>query len=577
MRMLFNSFVLLYLFQGICHSLVANSHIDAGVKVAQERNTQTLRLKDTDPQTLGIGSNEHPPEIHVGSHDFLNQKKQESAQGDAVFQRIKTANNDIAHDQRLHYVLKVDNPLKEGRKVIKKVVTKTAYKTCFQEGDPYIVNFKEYLVIDLKLIPEIKILEPYCEGHLRKKKSWYQFSSTRWYEYCHPGCKSREVVKQNRQVKIMHERWQGDAVCHAFDDLSDTRFDVESDIVSSPPETRVLQAVSEADENGVIHREGENITRPCWEKTYTYKVIPKSCFDCHPYIAQRCRPIAKECVEALTLPNGVALCVKYKATYACEESYTVEEDLGDLSKTNLMPKEEKEFNQNMYKVLAQLEALKQIEQHQEGDANIAVFKGDEKRCSKNFGGGFKDCCQKNGGWGTQLGVGKRCSADEESLRQMRQENRCVTLPGVIKHRTLGVVTSKHYGFCCFPTALSRAIQEGARRQLGLTFGSIHSAQCRGLRMDELSKADLGQMDLSDAFPGITKSTQKMQKDLAQNFKQKQETLRSSASNAEAFKTSMAKKNTAFTHNQTFGHVEGEHKTLEVKIRHDREQKKARGE
>ncbi|CAO5674029.1 MAG: hypothetical protein CNLJKLNK_01441 [Holosporales bacterium] len=181
------------------------------------------------------------------------------------------------------------------------------------------------------------------------------------------------------------------------------------------------------DEKGVIRKENEMIERSSWEKTYIYTIIPKPCYGCEAYKTKNCRQTKAECIESVRFKNGTVVCLKWKKTYACDDVFEEEDDL-DFSKMNPIPQQSSEANKNMYAALSKLEMFKQIEQNQDVEGkSVSVFKGTIKRCSTNFSGGFKDCCKRSGGWGTSLGLGSRCTAEEDILKKMRTENRCVFL------------------------------------------------------------------------------------------------------------------------------------------------------
>jgi len=181
-------------------------------------------------------------------------------------------------------------------------------------------------------------------------------------------------------------------------------------------------------------------------------------------------------------------------------------------------------NQNKYKTLAQLEGLKQVAKHMEGNPIASIFKGDDARCSINFGGDFKDCCGKEGGWGTRVGIGTKCSADEKTLKKARDDKRCISLGNRDKKKIAGVVVSTEDVFCCYPSKIARAIQEGARRQLGINFGSADSPNCRGLTPAELERVDFGNLDLRDAYSDIALSANKVKQEIKRDFEKKKTSI-----------------------------------------------------
>jgi hypothetical protein len=222
--------------------------------------------------------------------------------------------------------------------------------------------------------------------------------------------------------------------------------------------------------------------------------------------------------------QGLKICTKWRKTFSCEEVQTVTDDLSDLKSSNLIKPIASTPNQNMYKALAQLEGLKQVAKHMEGNPIASIFKGIDSRCSINFGGSFKNCCLKDGGWGTNSGLGTKCSVDEETLKKAKSDKRCVYIGTRVKKKVAGVVLSKEQVHCCYPSKIARAIQEGARRQLGLGFGSADVPNCRGLTPAELERVDFGGIDLRDAYSDIALSATKMTKELQRDFEKKKTTI-----------------------------------------------------
>lgn len=553
-------FLFVFIFIGNCFA----DALSDGKSLSQKANQESEGLKDYNPKQLNMPMTDKPQEIHLNTHEGLVQNT-EQQKNDALYQTLKKGD-----DAKDLYDINPHNPFdKEGRIMHRKVL-KTVHKTCFEGGDLHTQTFKKFLQIDLKLIPEVKEIDRvYCTHHgwFPKKGPFPRRCELRDGIY---DAVKEKVVKQ-RSVQVLNERWIGSENMDGVFEGHDSRFEVDVDFVEGGPETRNLQAISDPNEKGFVHTENEPVHRPCWEKSYTYQIIPRHCYECEALKHDQCRQVDAKCVEALPLPNGIKICLKWEKTFACDEYINVVDDNSAYQKANLIEPISSEANPNMYKALAQLEALKQIEQEQVGGMNISVFKGTDSRCVTNFGGSFKNCCTKNGGWGRSVGLGTKCSAEENVLQKARQENRCVSLGSRVKKRHLGVVVSRESVFCCFPSPIARAIQEGARAQLGIGFGNANGSQCRGLTPEELERVDFGNLDLSDAFSDISKSSKKMTQDLQRDFKQKQEAFKS----PESIKN-MEENNKKFKTSETLEHVENRLKAKEIEIRQTRDQRKKEG-
>jgi conjugal transfer mating pair stabilization protein TraN len=118
--------------------------------------------------------------------------------------------------------------------------------------------------------------------------------------------------------------------------------------------------------------------------------------------------------------------------------------------------------------------------------NIKLFEGYSSHCSKKATG-YSNCCSvSQSGWGKNFGAG--CSRDEKLLIEKRKQNLCVYV-GKEGKQKLGITpVVKHY-YCCFGQMLDKVIQVQGRKQLGLSFGSGGSPNCRGLTLDEIERID----------------------------------------------------------------------------------------
>ncbi|CAO5682800.1 MAG: hypothetical protein HEEMFOPI_01805 [Holosporales bacterium] len=235
---------------------------------------------------------------------------------------------------------------------------------------------------------------------------------------------------------------------------SNNDYDIDVDYTEGEPQTRNLEAISDPDASGNVVRESEPITRDCWQKEFFYKIYPKPCLGCEELKDAKCRQTKAECIHPLTFKNGTTICVKWKKTFECDEVQTVTDDV-DLEKFNQTEISTSTPNKNMYNALSKLESLKNIEQQQEHDGTkvIAIFKGNEKKCTNKFGGAFRNCCNSDKGWGAKIGFASDCNADEKTLRKMRGESRCVHV-GTKKEKSLvGLLTTTKEAYCCFDTLL----------------------------------------------------------------------------------------------------------------------------
>ena len=70
-------------------------------------------------------------------------------------------------------------------------------------------------------------------------------------------------------------------------------------------------------------------------------------------------------------------------------------------------------------------------------------------------------------------------------------------------KVLGVCLQQKEGYCVFDSKLARIVQEQGRRdQLGISFGSGESPDCRGIKVAELQGIKFDHIDFSDFYDDL---------------------------------------------------------------------------
>lgn len=130
---------------------------------------------------------------------------------------------------------------------------------------------------------------------------------------------------------------------------------------------------------------------------------------------------------------------------------------------------------------------------------IYIFNGNDDRCRPpGMQTGYSDCCQKGTGW---FGL-TQCTQQEKTLGSLRsfgqQDGQCHYIGSYCTEKwpLIGCVQDKKT-YCCFSSSLARVIQEGGRPQLGISWGTPESPQCRGFTPEEFQKIDFSKVDFSD--------------------------------------------------------------------------------
>ena len=136
------------------------------------------------------------------------------------------------------------------------------------------------------------------------------------------------------------------------------------------------------------------------------------------------------------------------------------------------------------------------------NGQIYIFNGNDKRCRYKdtffglMGGG---CCDKD-----KVFMGLvACKENEKLLAKMNKAEQCHEVGEYCSKKiSLGfakICVQNSKGHCCFGSKLARIIHEQGRPQLGISWGSGESPQCRGFTPEDFQKLDFSKIDLTGAF------------------------------------------------------------------------------
>ncbi len=384
--------------------------------------------------------------------------------------------------------------------------SQTITKVCRRSGISYTQSCTRERRVEIEVIPEKGHSNPrYCPGH-RESRAW---GTKHVLRHC-DGCEGGEyVIDQPKQVTILRDDWVG---CEAEESLREEGAAELEEVRAGPVENpRIIQ--------------GEPISGNIWEETRFYRMGTHAFDQCGSLRALGCTDQGGRCVKTKTLRTGQTICLEYEHTFRCPLGSSKIRRSKDL-KLPITEIPSYEGNKNMAESLARIEALKQATQSMEtsGQVVISIFKGEDRRCTTNFGGAFKDCCKKGGGTGVPIGLSTQCTPDEKELADWRREGRCVFVGQRQKKDLFGMNLSKEYVFCCFPTKLARALQQGGRAQLGMGWGSAQHPDCQGFSPEALQRMDWSRLDLSEVFEDMARSAQQTAEALQRDYAQKQRAL-----------------------------------------------------
>ncbi len=247
---------------------------------------------------------------------------------------------------------------------------------------------------------------------------------------------------------------------------------------------------------------GYKVSKPCWRYTYTKTCSFPSRNDCS--LIAHCYEIRlKECLLYDSLGN----CVNQRKEFSCkrrtmgftEDKVVRQNPKGDEANKivcsgipcidgNCVDKSY-EMDTGMMESVSQLYAASKTAGAK--DMGFKLFEGFSQSCSKKPGD-YLNCCKVKG-WGGSLGAS--CNVDERKLQDLREKNLCV-YTGKTTTGTKPFHVNKHQ-FCCFGNMLNKVFQVEARKQLGMSFGSGGSPDCRGLTLNEITRLDFEKLDLSE--------------------------------------------------------------------------------
>lgn len=238
----------------------------------------------------------------------------------------------------------------------------------------------------------------------------------------------------------------------------------------------------------------------CWQYQDTYLSQSDDNGTCSTYSGNaNCTVAGHSCTE--TTGN---LCTEESVTYQCETKagstgqlcggtyFCQSGDCQDTAATN-----DSGFNSSV----SELAGLASAADDVKGTSmSVSAFTGDAVSCRKAMAG-FADCC-KDGGWGTSAGLA-HCNSEEKAIGQAKEKKIVVEIGTTCAKKILGHCIQKKEVYCQFNGKLARIIQEQGRRdQLGISFGSANSPNCRGLTVDELQKINFDKINFSDFYSDL---------------------------------------------------------------------------
>jgi hypothetical protein len=339
-----------------------------------------------------------------------------------------------------------------------------------------------------------------------KIRGYMRFSHGNDNPYCLGRCAiNHQRIEHPEIITIKKEEWVED--CAHLEKLTDQGIcQYVSKVCTDGPSTKMVQ--------------DRPITRDCWQFRQTYNCKYPSKNTCSGLRAQGCIQKASRCKEKVS-----GICVVWEQTYECPSTRrslkNIRAGVGSpFCITGNCMDSSYQANGEMLDVIAKLSVFKEMQK--DIRSGLEIFKGTDKRCSRNCID-FKDCCQNMKGWGTSLHLAA-CSEEERLLAQLKSKNLCHQVGTYCAKKILGICVSKKTSYCCFGNKLLRLIQQQGRAQLGVGWGDSENPCCRGLKAEELGSIDFSHIDFSEIFEDIMATfrqpdTSRLQTRAAENLKE----------------------------------------------------------
>jgi hypothetical protein len=236
------------------------------------------------------------------------------------------------------------------------------------------------------------------------------------------------------------------------------------------------------------------LKRPCWKRKIFYRCnIPQGDNDCDK-IPKNCSKIGSEFIDFLG-QHAVEV-HQFRCQRIVIENKTHKKSIGYQSTSN----GDYQKNNDIGDAIAGLNIAKEITTGFRGEARgfkAAFFAGEALACTSKP----KQCCADSKSFWRKL---TGCRESEQRLAMGIAKGVCHEVGTYrVKNSLLqkiGHVDKK--GYCCFPSKLSRIIQEGARSQLQLSWGAPESPNCRALTISEIQRIDWSGIDFREVAKDV---------------------------------------------------------------------------
>jgi len=414
------------------------------------------------------------------------------------------------------------------------------FEQCVEEG-----SFEGFVIQrrTIKVTPAIEKMQTWCLGHEETKEFFWKSNAesqqTKWEKELtqdgtirfHHVWIDRGGVFENYRIIRKWSHKDGYRCTASKSEKKIVQERKEEDIweaedptflhyLEENPKCHLLLS-QQIDGSGVQTIDGKHVFRDFWTRGLFFSCNGDESSKCQMLREQGGMIVAKKCLKQTPYKECALWEKQYKmggqTAFVKREVQYREEPIWGIGEFEPTAPLENDFGDAISKLSA-ISDLKETEDLHQDILKAGVFKGDSLKCKRSFAENILyDCCGSLAGFATDIGLAG-CSSEEKDLYKRKREGKC----HYIGKRSSKMGFEKEWVYCCFPTQLSRIIQEEGRKQLHIEWGSAEQPHCQGLSLEQIKGLDFDAMDFSDFILEVQQkidqeTLRKKLKNHAQNF------------------------------------------------------------
>jgi len=257
---------------------------------------------------------------------------------------------------------------------------------------------------------------------------------------------------------------------------------------------------------------GISVTRKCWREQENYQCMHNIKGSCDKLLKQGCTQSGSICIDSTN-----KLCNKYSQTFMCSITTCSDEkeictEAVDCADGNCHTDAKKESSKkSLADGLVNLSALvgsaKNIKDQNLSSGLPHIFSSSPSTCRRAWGVHPRNCCSGNKDF--------LCSKGERDLYKKIEAGLAIRVKRArhddvyCSREDVGICTQHSEVWCVFKSRLAYLVRvEGGKKQLHVGFGRVsidsNNADCKGLTPDQLSKVNLGDIELGDLEKDLPK-------------------------------------------------------------------------